>query len=97
MENIGDRKHTKLIIDRYKKREKGYSRLLKKQEKCINKISTLRLVVFLLALISLIRIYKAGNNILFIIVLIATISLFVYINQYGRIFNNYVELILLLT
>ncbi|MBU3075406.1 DNA mismatch repair protein [Clostridium estertheticum] len=66
-------------LEKYKKRNALYNLLIKKQQKGINNISTLRLVTFVLVLVILIETYSLKKFYLFdIVILIATV-LFCYL------------------
>lgn len=67
------------VLEKYKKRNARYNLLLKKHQKGINNISSLRLVIFVLVLVILIETYILKRFYLFeIVILIATV-LFCYL------------------
>ena len=66
-------------LEKYKNRNARYNLLLKKQKKGINNISTLRFIIFVLALIILIETYIIKRFYLFEIVILIAAVLFCYL------------------
>ncbi|MBU3153743.1 hypothetical protein LL037_18260 [Clostridium estertheticum] len=66
-------------LEKYKKRNARYKLLLKKQQKGVNSISTLPLVIFVLVLVILIETYRLKRFYLFEIVILIAIVLFCYL------------------
>ncbi|OAA90954.1 hypothetical protein WY13_01020 [Clostridium ljungdahlii] len=75
-------------LKKYEKRKSKYNLLLKKQQKCIDTISRLRFVVFVLGIIVLVRMYILKKPFLFNSIVLVMLILLFYLAYLHRGIEN---------